>query len=81
MKIPEHKIVATKEITALPNGCTLYMKENEAGGRTYFSNEIGGGVTIWDTCLVDESTLLAAIVYEMTLRKKEAIQRRNNANL
>lgn len=48
----------------LPNGCSLYMKENEVGGRVYYSDEIGGGVDIWDTALVDKSTLLAAIVEE-----------------
>lgn len=48
----------------LPNGCSLFMKENEVGGRVYYSDEVGGGVGIWDTALVDKSTLLAAIVEE-----------------
>lgn len=51
----------------LPNGFTLFWKPNEAGGRTYFSDEIGGGVVVWDTCLVDRSTLLGAIVKEEEL--------------
>jgi hypothetical protein len=59
----------------LPNGCALYWKQNEAGGRTYYSDEIGGGVHVWDTTLVDESTLLAAIVHEQGLKIKEMHER------
>lgn len=47
-----------------PNGAYLYRKPNEAGGYTYYSDEIGGGVIIWDTCLVSEGTLLAAMACE-----------------
>lgn len=47
----------------LPNGCTLYWKYNEVGGITYSSDEVGGGVHVWDTALVDDATLLAAIVH------------------
>lgn len=48
----------------LPNGCTLYREPNEVGGHRYWSDEVGGGVGVWDTCLVDSSTLLAALVAE-----------------
>lgn len=48
----------------LPNGHTLSWKPNEAGGRTYFSDEIGGGTVIWDTCLCEESTIQAALNVE-----------------
>ena len=51
----------------LPNGCTLYWKDNEVGGRIYTSDEVGGGVTVWDTALIDQSTLLAAMVQEYKL--------------
>lgn len=40
----------------------LYRKPNEAGGHIYFTDEVGA--TVWDTALVDEFTLLAAIVAE-----------------
>ena len=53
----------------LPNGCSLYFKYNEAGGRTYYSDEVGGGVHIWDTSLVDMSTLLAAITEDITISR------------
>ena len=60
----------------LPNTCTLYWHDNGVGGRVYFSDEIGGGVLVWDTSLVEEGTLLAAMAqeyrlnYEVRRRKK-----------
>ena len=67
----------------LPNGCTLYWKETVVGGREYFSDEIGGGCHVWDTALIDQSTLLAAIVQEQTFQKleqviKERLNKRND---
>ena len=56
----------------LPNGCRLYWKTNEVGGRTYFSDEIGGGVYVWDTALVGDDTLLSAITEENRMRRMEA---------
>lgn len=53
-----------EDLGHLPNGFFLCRKPNEAGGYTYYSNEVGGGVIVWDTCLVAESTLLAALVCE-----------------
>lgn len=55
----------------LPNGCTLFWNPNEAGGRTYISDEIGGGVVVWDTCCCDESTLLAAMNIEAMYQREE----------
>ena len=54
----------------LPNGCTLYWKQNEAGGRTYYSDEVGE-MLVWDTALVSRSTILAALTQEETLNYKE----------
>lgn len=45
-------------------GLSLYRQVNDVGGYTYYSDEIGGGVFVWDTCLVDNRTLLAAIEVE-----------------
>jgi len=59
----------------LPNGCSLYWKDNKVGGRTYFSDEVGGGVMVWDTALVDMSTLLAAMTQEMKLQKEESVKK------
>ena len=65
----KNKLARLNEITGdagipLPNGCHLYWKINEVGGRTYYSDEVGGGVGVWDTCLVQDSTLLAALTQE-----------------
>jgi len=57
----------------LPNGCYLFWDDNKVGGRIYYSDEVGGGVTVWDTSLVDLSTMLAAMTQEMKLQKEESI--------
>jgi len=62
----------SKVVTILPNGHLLYRKENGAGGHTYYSDEAGNGVIVWDTCLVEESTLLAAIQAEKEWEAKHA---------
>jgi len=54
----------TEDLGTTPTGCHLFRKPNQAGGYTYYSDEIGGGVVVWDTALVNESTLLTAIVCE-----------------
>lgn len=63
----------------LPNGCTLHWRDNGAGGREYYSTEVGGGVFVWDTCLVSRDTLLAAIVNEAGLRYAEETAKRKEA--
>lgn len=73
--------VTNHDYIQLPNGCALFWKKNQVGGRTYCSDEIGGGVVVWDTSLVDESTLLTAIVQEQTLRRKEIIEERKAKGL
>jgi len=55
----------------LPNGCGLFWRKNEAGGRTYYTDECSVGHIVWDTATTDLSTLLAAIVQEETLLRKE----------
>lgn len=61
------------QVGLLPNGCMLFREENEVGGHRYWSDEIGGGVCVWDTCLVDSSTLLAAITEENRRYRDECI--------
>lgn len=48
----------------LPNSCTLFWRPNEAGGRTYISDEVACGTTVWDTALVSVNTLRAALEVE-----------------
>ena len=40
-----------------PEGYGIFVEKNEAGGRRYFSDEVGGGVFVWDTSLVSRTTL------------------------
>lgn len=56
----------------MSNGYVLYREPNGVGGHRYFSEEVGGGVVIWDTCLVSKESLLAAIEAEEKRLKKEA---------
>ena len=66
----------TEDLGCLPNGAHIYRKRNGVGGWIYSSDEIGGGVVVWDTCLVAESTLLAAIVCEHHRSRMESIHKR-----
>jgi hypothetical protein len=70
-----------REVSVLPNGCTLYVANNVAGGRTYFSDEIGGGVMVWDTCLVDTASILQAIVEEDRIRYRENVKKSRLARM
>ncbi len=45
-------------------GYTLYRFKNIIGGHVYYSDEVGGGVFVWDTCLVDRNTLFEALRLE-----------------
>ena len=55
------RTAAMPMIRETPRGHGLYRSINEAGGHTYWSDEIGGGVMVWDTCLVSSDTLIAAL--------------------
>lgn len=55
-----------------PNGAHLFREPNGVGGHIYYSDEIGGGTTVWDTSLVDEGTLLSAMVCE---RRRKYLER------
>lgn len=57
------------EVAKLPNGCSLYVKDDEVGGRDYYTDEVGYANAVWNTSLVDKSTLLAAIVEEERIQK------------
>ena len=54
-----------------PNGHHIYWTENEVGGRTWISDEVGGGVHVWDTSLVDPTTLLAVMTKEAEFQRLE----------
>lgn len=46
-----------RQIGATPHGYGIFSEENEIGGHRYWSDEIGGGVMIWDDCLVSRESL------------------------
>lgn len=46
-----------EEVGTTDRGYTIFRQVNEVGGHRYWSDEIGGGVVAWDTCLVDAGTL------------------------
>ncbi len=61
-----------EEVGTTPGGHTLFREPNGVGGHRYWSDEIGGGVMVWDTCLVGEDTLLQAIAEEIRRKMNEA---------
>jgi hypothetical protein len=75
---PEDLMEAKKHVqdewshTELPNGSYLFWRTNEAGGRTYYTDENHVETVVWDTCLCAPSTLLAALVQEERLQHEEA---------
>ncbi len=54
----------------LSNGKTLTFKFNEAGGITWWCDDIGGGHIIWDTSLTDQTTLLAVLTVHNMIFKE-----------
>lgn len=46
-----------EEVGTTDRGYTIFRQVNEVGANRYWSDEIGGGVVAWDTCLVDAGTL------------------------
>lgn len=58
----------------MPNGCGLFVYETQVGSRQYWSDEIGGGVMVWDTALANEDTLLSAMLIEKKLQMLERIE-------
>ena len=61
----EHKI---KFIKDLPNGFGLFVKDDTVGGRIYFTDENSVEAIVWETSIISESTILAALVEEAYYR-------------
>lgn len=53
-----------KEIGKTNRGYTIFVQDNEVGGKTYWSDEIGGGVIVWDTSLVSRESVEFALSKE-----------------
>lgn len=69
-----------EELCLLPNGHMLYRVPNVAGGHDYWSDEVGGGVLVWCTSLVDEGTLLTAMAEEKRRAYEEQREKRDGAS-
>jgi hypothetical protein len=52
-------------------GNQLWVEDNEVGGRRYWSDDIGGGVCIYDTSLASREMLLLALKHEHDLYVNE----------
>ncbi len=52
-------------------GNRLYVETNEVGGRRYWSDEIGGGVMVWDTSLVSLNSMAVVVSVEIAARLRE----------
>jgi hypothetical protein len=61
-----------EEIGQTSRGYTIFVEEAEHGGRRYFSDEIGGGVVVWDT-MVDPESIELALNYERYCEKYKNI--------
>ncbi|WP_371346040.1 hypothetical protein [Ancylobacter sp. IITR112] len=64
-----------QEVGRTPSGYTIYRQPNGVGGHSYWSDEIGGGVHVWDTCLVGDETLRACLEIEASRIASEDAQR------
>ncbi len=53
-----------EEIAEDSRGSRLYIEPNGVGGHRYWSDDIGGGVVIWDTALASIEMLELAIEHE-----------------
>lgn len=64
--------MALKEIVEDSRGNRLYVEANEVGGHRYWSDEIGGGVVVWDTSLVSVEMLQLALTAEASRTADDA---------
>lgn len=69
--------MALAEVGEDSRGNRLYVELNEVGSRRYWSDEIGGGVVVWDTALVSEEMLRMALQHE-AFRLSEERPRQNH---
>ena len=56
-----------REVGRDSRGNTLFVQDNGAGGRTYWSDEIGHDVIVWDTSIISKEMLQFAMETEFRL--------------
>jgi hypothetical protein len=59
-----------EKIGETSRGYYIYREPNQAGGHTYWSDSIGGGVVLWDTCLGSIEEMIFVINHELQERDK-----------
>jgi hypothetical protein len=52
------------EVGRTSRGYTIYRQENGVGGHIYWSDEVGGGVIVWDTSLINPDSIIFAMLVE-----------------
>ncbi len=57
-----------EQIAEDSRGNHLYVEPNEVGGHRYWSDDIGGGVMIWDTALGSIEMIELALAHEKKRR-------------
>ena len=57
-RIEENRKRGYELVVTLPNGLELYKKKNAAGGYTYYGENNGFHVAIWDDCIGTEEELI-----------------------
>ena len=78
---PELKEQLDTGETVLPNGSTLAWRRNDAGGRTYTTDEVGVPVLIFDSAINDPISILAAMVKEQELSVYETFLSRQQPKI
>lgn len=74
--ISKELIKEVRECGRLPNGCTLYVRDDIVGGREYFTDENGIETLIWSTSLVSQTSVIAALNEENKIQYIEDLIRR-----
>jgi len=64
----------TETVLELPNGVAIYRQQSRAGGYLYYTDEIDGGVLVWDTSLVSECALVTVLHLEAVRRMEERVE-------
>ncbi len=52
-----------KEIGTTSRGYTIFEEPDEVGGKRYWSDEVGGGIMIWNTSLCSIESLEFVIAH------------------
>ena len=66
-----------EDLGCLFNGVPLCRKPNAAGGHTYYTDECGAMSEVLNTCLTNETTLLAVLLAERQRKYLEQISNRS----